>query len=135
LSEVTWKPVFKVLHWGVAGFIVIDYFWLEDNPHVWVGYLAVIFVLLRLILSFFFQTPKYSNLLAKTVYFSIWFLIVGLGVTGWMLGLEDYWGDERLEAIHINISHVLAVLVVIHFAGLIRNALWHKDKVWKGMLP
>lgn len=135
MREVAWKPIFKILHWGVAVCIVLDYFWLEDAPHAWVGYLAVSIILLRIVLEFFFNTPKYANLLAKIVYFSIWTLILALAVTGWMMSLDEYWGDERLEGLHIILSNVLVGVILIHFAGLIRNALWHRQNTWKGMLP
>jgi ribosome-associated protein len=45
-------------------------------------------------------------------------LVFALGVTGWMQGLDAYWGEEWLQDLHENIGNALMVLV-----GL-QRALW-----------
>ena len=136
MSEPTnWKAIYKFFHWGIALCIVLDILWLEDDLHNWVGYLAVAFVFSRITLEFFIKSPKYANTIAKLVYFSIWTLIVGLAVTGWMMGLDEFWGDERLTTLHTYLSNGLVVIIFIHLAGLIRNAVYHRKNAWKGMFP
>ncbi len=136
MSEASdWRAIYKFFHWGIALCIVLDVFWLEDDPHAWAGYLALAFVIARLILEFFLKSPRYANLTAKLVYFSIWALIAALAVSGWMLGLEEYWGDERLQSIHEILSNSLVAVIAIHFTGLILIALYHRKNTWKGMFP
>lgn len=135
MSDVlTWKPVYKLFHWGIASCIVLDMFWLEDDPHAWAGYLALAFVILRISSEYFVKTPNYANAVAKTVYFSVWFFVGALAITGWLLGTDEYWGDENLQTIHEYFSNGLMGLIVVHLAGLLRNG-FQRQNTWKKMFP
>lgn len=41
-------------------------------------------------------------------------MMVGLGVTGWMLTLDAFWGDETVETIHALLTDIVLIAVVIH---------------------
>lgn len=62
----------------------------------------------------------------------------GLGfvcfVSGWMQGLDAFWGDESLEEIHKFIGNALMGLVAIHLIGIARDAIIHKRKSWMSMV-
>ncbi len=51
VSEVrVWDPFVRVFHWLLAAAVLID--WFTDDPlwlHTWLGYLAAILVVLRVI--------------------------------------------------------------------------------------
>ena len=48
-----WDPFVRICHWLLATAVLVD--WMTDEPrwmHVWLGYLTVILVLLRIIWGF-----------------------------------------------------------------------------------
>ncbi|MGE0631448.1 MAG: cytochrome b/b6 domain-containing protein [Pseudobdellovibrionaceae bacterium] len=130
-----WKVAHKIFHWGIALCITLDAFLLEDAAHRWIGYAALVFVISRLTFGWFVSTPTRPNFLAKLVYVSIWTLIVFLAVTGWAMGLDEYWGEEWLENLHSQLSNVLLGLIFIHLAGLLLDALYFRRNSWKRMIP
>jgi len=57
-----------------------------------------------------------------------------LGVTGFMMGLDAYWGEEWLEDLHENLSTALMVLVVLHLLGIAFDSWKFRRKTWLGMI-
>lgn len=45
-------------------------------------------------------------------------LVIALGVTGWLMGTDAYWGEEWLEDLHETLSDVLLACVALHVAGV-----------------
>ena len=74
------------------------------------------------------------NPAASLVYFTMWFLLIALGVSGWMMGLDYFWGNETLENIHHYFSNGLEVLVIIHLIGITIDAIVFKRKTWMSMI-
>jgi cytochrome b len=134
-----------------------------DDVHRWIGYSAIACVTARLLwglrrdsgharlraLPFhprdfvrFFRTlfnrsaPSFDghNPIASSIYVLIWADIFALAVTGFMMGLDRYWGEEWLEELHANISTVLKVLIVIHLAGLVFDSLKYRRHSWLAMI-
>ena len=77
--------------------------------------------------------PK-RNPLASYVYVFIWLCVVCLALSGWLMGLDAFWGDETLEEIHEIISNILLALVAMHLFGMLTDFIFHKRKPWKKML-
>lgn len=152
--------LFKVTHWGIATVVVLNAFILEsgDPPHRYLGYTALGLVLVRGVFSFKYKTefvfsfselkrfikslfrmspldyePK-RNPLASYVYVFIWLCVVCLALSGWLMGLDAFWGDETLEEIHEIISNILLALVAMHLFGMLTDFIFHKRKPWKKML-
>ncbi len=163
-TELIWDLPTRLIHWVIAGAVFLNLFYLEegDEPHQWVGYVALAAFLIRFVWGFcgaehsrfrsFPLAPReiiafslslirrkpieYSghNPLASLVYIAIWGCIVGLGVTGWMMGWDRYWGEEWLEQIHVDITNVLKGLLILHFLGIIIDAILHHRKSWMAMI-
>lgn len=131
-----WPRSIRLIHWGLALAIFLDAFFLEDAPHRLTGYAAVAFVFGRLLLKFILKDkiPKARNPLALTVYLLMWFAVIALGVTGWLLGTDEYFGDENLETIHSWLNDGLLFLVLLHFIGIIKDAIYYRRKTWMGMI-
>jgi cytochrome b len=55
---------------------------------------------------------------------ALWSLVLLLGLTGWMSGLDAFWGDERVRAVHAVLAELLEVGVVVHLAGVAFMS-WH----------
>jgi cytochrome b len=160
---VLWPLWLRGLHWLIAIIIILNAFVLEDGdpPHRYLGYVAFAAVLIRFLMGFigigvvsfkhfplglsnikhflsthFKKTHSYEghNPLASWVYIVIWILVLLLGVTGWMLGLDYFFGDETIEDIHSLFSDALIVLVIIHLIGIGIDAILYKRKTWMGMI-
>lgn len=157
-----WSLVTRITHWMIAVPVMLDFF-IEggDLSHKVLGYLAFASTLFRLVWGFltkdearFSSFPlsarevwQYGksifsqklihhsghNPLASWVYIVIWILVLGLGVTGHLMGLDAFWGDERLEEIHEGMSNALVALVGLHLFGIAIDSWKFKRKTWKGM--
>ena len=150
----------KFIHWGVVVVIVLNSFILEagDPPHRYLGYTAIALVILRLLYGFKYDSHFTFNLsklkafivslikfnpqdygeqrnpLASYVYVLIWVCVGALALTGWLMGLDAFWGDETIEEIHEIISNILLGLVVAHLIGMLTDFYFHKRKPWLKML-
>jgi cytochrome b len=152
------------LHWLLAVSVVANHYFLEghDKIHHWLGYACVAFVVLRLLWSFwgayhvkvnsFPWQPKLlldflrsyfrkdakvypgHNPAASYTYLLMWVCIFALGFTGWLLGLDAFWGDEQIETIHDWIAVGLQVLVLVHLIGVIADSIKFKRHTWLGMI-
>lgn len=161
---IIWDVPTRVIHWSIASIVLLNLFLLDggDPPHEWLGYVAVGFVCSRGIWGFrggmpsrfrsfpirprqlveFFRgqltgnVPDYPghNPAASVIYLLIWLLVISLGVTGWMMGLDAYWGEEWLEDLHKNISTGVEILVVLHLVGMTIDAIKFKRRTWFGMI-
>lgn len=161
---IIWDLPTRVLHWSLATIVVLNLFLLDggDPPHEWLGYGAVGFVALRGIWGFLGgtqsrfrafpvrprqvlqflvgqlrgRTPDYPghNPLASVAYLAIWLLILSLGLTGWMMELDAYWGEEWLEDLHDGLATAIQVLVVFHLVGMSLDAWKFKRRTWFGMI-
>ena len=159
---ILWPVSIRILHWAIALIIVLDAFFVEDEYHEWMGYAAAAFVLVRLCFglwgkgavhfrsfplgpgSFKAFIKGYLNCKpvsfeghnppASLVYLMMWSLLIGLAITGYMMGLDAFWGDETLESIHETFSNILIGLSVIHLCGILLDAWMYKRKTWMGMI-
>lgn len=61
-------------------------------------------------------------------------LILALGMTGWMMGWDRFFGEEWLEELHELLSNSLLALVFLHVAGVIRESLIHRENLVGSMI-
>jgi cytochrome b len=136
----------------------------REDPHKILGYVAVAFVVMRVFYGFFsisaasfFTFPRSlgqiitylkrdlnstvevdpsegHNPLAWVIYVLVWLSILNLGLSGWMMGLDEYWGEEWLENWHEAAGISVQILVVLHFLGIVRDALKHRRHTWFAMI-
>jgi cytochrome b len=74
------------------------------------------------------------NPAASWTYLGIIAAVMSLGVTGFMMGLDAFWGEEWLEELHEVISNLLLGLVVAHLLGVAKDAYKFKRKTWNRMI-
>lgn len=157
-----WDLLTRILHWVLATCVVLNLFVIEEgeNLHEWIGYGGASVVALRVLwgfvgppLSRFGSFPvlpqqilgflrggmnsknfEGHNPLASLVYIGIWTAVAGLATTGFMMGLDRFWGEEWLEDTHSNLSIALQVLIVTHLVGVASDSYRYKRKTWKAML-
>jgi len=154
----------RAIHWSVAALVVVDLFnEAGANPwHRNLGYIAAGLVLVRL--AWGLIGPREVRLarmacraaelgsyvravLARTapmyrghnppgacMAFTLWGLVLGLGVSGWMLQFDAFWGDDTLQAIHAWGAYVLAACAVVHVSGAIFTSRLHRTNLVKAMI-
>ncbi len=134
-----------------------------DLPHEWFGYAAAAFVLIRIfwgikggVFSRFVNFPlkptqvfqflkqdffsrksipyKGHNPLASLVYILIWLLIICLAISGWMMGLDAFWGSDWLEETHEYFSLALEFLIIFHLVGILIDSIKYKRRTWLAMI-
>jgi len=162
-NKVIWNKTTRILHWAIAIPVAMNFF-IDggDAPHKVLGYISLAAVMGRFFWGFksrdhanfssfplsqqevtnFLSSLKKSNSktypghnpMASWTYILIWICVIFLGITGFMMGLDAFWGEEWLERFHGQLSTSLSALVVIHFLGLIFDSIKHKRKTWTGMI-
>jgi cytochrome b len=148
-----WSFRTRLLHWLIAVPVLVNFF-LEggETLHELLGYLAVGAVVLRILWGFIahdqanFSAFPFSQVFAPRrdhpghnpqaswIYVCIWALVGGLGVTGFMMELDAFWGEEWLEDLHENLSHGLLALVIFHLLGIAFDSWKYRRKTWRGMI-
>lgn len=157
-----WDRVVRTVHWSVAALVLAN-FVIESGPrHRYAGYLAAALVALRLIWGFTSSgyacfsrwwpgigqivaylratlagnAPRYIgiNPMGASMAVVLWLLIASLGITGWMTGLDAYWGEEWLQDLHVTLAYVLLGCVTIHITSVIVVSVRNRENLAKAML-
>jgi cytochrome b len=159
-----WDPFVRLVHWSVAVLIVIDLLNdAGANPwHRYLGYAAGALVLLRL--AWGLNASRHARLSAMTesartlrryiaglragkhrfyaghnplgacMAFTLWALLLVMVLTGWMLRLDAFWGDELLQTAHTSAAYVLAALAIVHVSGAVVTSAMTRTNLVKAMI-
>lgn len=140
-----WDRFVRLHHWSLVVLVALDGFALDGHgaPHQWVGYAVAGLVGARLVwgmigpyparFTSFFPTParilayldkprhpmRGHNPLGAFMVLLLLGLILALGATGWLMGTDTYWGDERLEALHEALAYALLGCALAHIGGVL----------------
>ena len=148
-SVSVWDPVVRTFHWGVALLFLLNYWLLEGGgaPHKWVGYAIAALLAIRIIWGFcgspnarfrnfwptrarlrhhllqlqnheFDATEGHNPLGALMILFLMTMLTL-TAVSGWMLGLDAFWGDDWVENLHEYAATTLMIAVGIHIPAVL----------------
>ncbi|WP_269532296.1 cytochrome b/b6 domain-containing protein [Chitinimonas sp. BJYL2] len=158
-----WDPLVRLTHWTVA-LLVLGNFLNEDGEtwHRYAGYTVVALVLIRLVwgwvgpgharlwtelptpqritayVSALWQgkAPRYlgHNPLGMLMMLALWSVLLGLGLTGWLMGTDMFWGEEWVEEIHEALANSLMVLVPLHVLAAIMASLHERDNLIAAMV-
>lgn len=142
-----WDRFVRLFHWSLVSCVLLDYFVIDDGEvvHQILGYLAAALVVARIVWGFvgtkyarfaeFFPTPSRINShirsllsgridqhhghnpLGALMIFALLSLVIALGVTGFMQGLDAYWGEEWLQDLHELLANMLIGLVAMHVSA------------------
>ena len=162
-QNIIWTLKVRLIHWLIALPVLLNFI-LEggEKPHRFLGYIAFIALIFRMIIGFTNkdqsrfgnfplglknvkaylssliqnQTVSFQghNPLASWVYIFIWILVALLGISGYMMGLDQFWGEEWLEEIHEILSKCMMIFVGLHFLGMILDSIKFRRKTWLGMI-
>ncbi len=56
-------------------------------------------------------------------------MVAAIGVTGWLLTTDAYWGDETMETLHLTLVNTTLLAVAIHVGAAIYESLRHKENL------
>jgi cytochrome b len=59
--------------------------------------------------------------------------LIGVSVTGWMMGLDRFFGNETLEEIHEIFAMAILGLAGVHVAAAVFESLRHRENLIKAM--
>lgn len=161
--QPVWDLFVRVFHWTLVVCVLLNSFVLDDGEtvHQWAGYLASALVLARVVWGFvgsrharftdFFPTPRRiahhvrgllsgqadfhwgHNPLGALMMMALMGLVLALGLTGWMQGLDAYWGEEWLQDLHEEIGEALIILVGLHAAAALVMGRIERTRLLKAM--
>jgi cytochrome b len=61
-------------------------------------------------------------------------LLATVGGTGWMMGLDAYWGVRWVEGVHEVTANLLVGAVAVHVIGAIAESIRHRENLPLAMI-
>lgn len=158
-----WDPLVRILHWTLAiGFLGAYVFESPRDLHETLGWLAVVAVVARIAWGFvgprtarfadFVPTPArlfgYARDVAKrreprylghnpaggAMVVALLSIVLVLGVTGWMTGLDAFWGEDWVSELHEVAADLGILLVLLHWLGVAWESIRHRENLIKAMV-
>jgi cytochrome b len=161
---VVWDPFVRIFHWLTAALFLANYWWLEagETPHEWVGYGIAALVALRIVWGFvgshnarfasFLPTParlrnhwqslrsrrfdpaEGHNPLGAMMILLLLLLLTVTALSGWMQGLDRFWGEDWVQQLHQYSADALMFAVVIHVSAVILMSLYSGQRLIRTMV-
>ena len=161
---LVWDPLVRLVHWGVAGAVLLNATVIEEesSAHELIGYIAVGLVATRLVwgvigtrharFSAFPPNPVAAlrhisglirgrhkvhlshNPAGALMVYNLWATLIGMGVTGYMMGTRAYFGMEWVEELHEGLFVWLMISVGLHLAGVVVDSLVTRVNLVRGMV-
>ena len=160
-----WDPVVRLFHLSIAGVFVANYFFNEagDAWHVWLGYYAMGWLLVRLVWGFvgprsarwadFWPTPTrliahahsliagrpehrlgHSPMGALVMLLMLLAMFIA-GLSGWaMEEIDALWGADWPLQVHETAVDILLVLVCLHIVAALFESFLLRDNLPLSML-
>ena len=159
-----WDPIVRIFHWTVAGGVIATLTFLRhaENPHIYVGYAVIAALIIRLgwgviargharfasfvpgprrLLGYFAamlgkREPRYvgHNPAGAAMIVLLLVLLATVGSTGWMMGLDAFWGVAWVETLHEITANVLIGAVALHVIGAIVESIRHRENLPLAMI-
>lgn len=163
-SVLVWDKVVRIFHWTIVTGFMLDMFVLAEGktPHRWVGYVILAAIAVRLVWGFigtpharyndFIPMPKrvvgYVKSLMKgtepryvghnpagaLMIIALVVMLLTCCITGWMQGLDRFWGVEWLQQLHELTANGIMALAVVHVLAAIIESFRHKENLIKSMV-
>ena len=160
-SAPVWDVVVRGFHWTVVAGCTLNLFVLDPSSaaHRAIGYAVAAALTVRLVWGFvgtvharfadFVPTPatlaRYLAALAHgrarrhlghnpagaAMMLALMTLLAATALTGWMLGLNAFWGSPSLQALHGGLANAILVLALVHVAAAVLESWRHGENlVW-----
>lgn len=159
-----WDPLVRLFHWSVVGCVATAWFTAENfrSTHEWAGYAVVGLVAVRGVWGFvgsryarFSQfvrnptavfdygkdaiagtAPRYigHNPAGGWMVVALLSLLLALGVTGWMMTLDAFFGNDSIQGTHELLANGLLLLIAIHVSGALATGWKHGENLVRAMI-
>lgn len=141
---------------------ILELFETGETLHRYIGYTAATVVLLRLLWGFvgsrharfsdFWPTPSrlqshWQNLrqrqadthpghnpLGALMMLAMWTVILGLALSGYLMGTDRFFGEEWLEELHETMANGLILLVCAHVVAVVLMSLYTRVNLARAMI-
>jgi cytochrome b len=157
-----WDIGVRIFHWSLVSMFSIAYIFADQRwLHLIVGYAVLALVAFRLVWGFigskharfsdFVPGPvrllRYLKAMATgreertlghnpaggAMIVTLLLTLTGIGVTGYMIGMDAYFGVEWVERTHKLLVNLSLALVVLHVSGVIFSSIRHRENLVKSM--
>lgn len=159
-----WDPIVRLFHWTIVLGYGINMWATEDgsDAHQIIGYAVLAAIAIRLAwgiigsrharFSDFVPGPSrltgYLRQLAKRrepryighnpagaiMMLVLIALLLSVGLTGWMMTLDAYWGEEWLEELHETLANAIWPLAGLHVLAAVIESFRHRENLIKSMI-
>lgn len=158
-----WDKFIRLFHWSLVICVVLAILFQElREVHKFIGYTMATLVAMRIIwglmgshyarFSSFIPSPKTlinyikslkngnekhylgHNPLGSIMVVALISTLIGLFITGYMMGMDEYWGEEWLEELHQFFYLGILFLVPLHLLGVIFGSVREKQNLIKSMI-
>jgi cytochrome b len=157
-----WDAWVRLTHWAVAGIVLWTLIGPTDSTHRLLGYVAAGLVAARILWGFIGSRharfsawwPTRSHLsdylkslangkpmhhvshnpLGGLMALFLWFLILALAVSGWIMRLDAFWGEEWPQEVHTWLSIAVEVCVCVHVAAAVLMSVWTRENLIRAMV-
>ena len=154
-----WDPVVRLFHWTIVTGVVLNLWVFEHGKylHRITGYVVVAALATRLVwgivgtrharFSDFFPTPRRviahlsalvrgedprrlgHSPLGALMMLALMAILAGLGLTGWMMGLDAFWGVKWVEEVHGLLANGMIALAILHIAAAVIESVRHRENL------
>lgn len=159
-----WDPVVRLFHWTLALGCIANLTVLREAEaaHRIVGYVVVAALMVRLLwgvigsrharfadfapgprrlvgyLAAFIRgrEPRYlgHNPAGAVMMLALMMLAGICGATGWMMGLDAFWGDRRIEAAHKLAANMILIMAGLHVLAALAESWRHRENLIAAMI-
>lgn len=148
-TVAVWDLVVRIFHWSIAILVPLNYWWFEagESPHECVGYVIAALLFARVVWGFvgshnarfvnFIPTPtrlrhhyqqlrtrrfdvsEGHNPLGALMILLLLVLLALIVTSGWMQGLDRFWGEDWPQQLHEYAADALMLAVLLHLVGVV----------------
>lgn len=158
-----WDPMVRLFHWTVAGGCLLNLIRDDgDAAHRAIGYAVAAAVAVRLVWGFAGRgharfasfvprpaqlrrylgqrlqrrAPRYlgHNPAGAVMMLALIGLLVGVSLSGWLIGLDRYWGNTLLEEVHARCADAILALAAIHVLAALFESRRHDENLVRAMI-
>jgi cytochrome b len=159
-----WDPLVRILHWTLALACIANLSVLRDadESHEYVGYAALAAVAIRILWGVIGsqharfgdfipgprrlvsycgelmrgREPRYlgHNPAGAVMMMLLVFLVAIVGLSGWMMGTDRFWGVEWVETLHEMAANLIFACAVLHVMGAVVESVRHRENLILSMI-
>lgn len=158
-----WDIGVRLFHWSLVTSVTLSYFVISPRDmHKLFGYTVLALITFRLVwglagskharFSSFIPRPKKllgylidiikrreerylgHNPAGAAMIVALLIILGAIGATGYMMGMDAYFGEEWLEDLHKALVNGLLLLVALHVVGVATASLRHRENLVKAMI-